>query len=90
MIQKSNFAFDRTNFILLAVGMAVVVIGMALMAGSGSDEAHFNPEIFSTRRVKVAPFVSLAGYVFMVYAVLRRPRTKDGEQPEAPTLNPQD
>lgn len=74
MTDKRNFAFDRTNFILLAAGMAVVVVGMLLMAGSGSDVEHFNPEIFSARRIKVAPLVSLVGYVFMVYAILRKPR----------------
>lgn len=88
MINKSNFAFDRVNFILLAVGMAVVVVGMMLMAGPGSDETHFNPEIFSARRVKVAPLVSLAGYVFMVYAVIRRPRTKRETPAERSTDNP--
>lgn len=74
MTDKRNFAFDRTNFILLAAGMAVVVVGMLLMSGPGSDVEHFNPEIFSARRIKVAPLVSLVGYVFMVYAILRKPR----------------
>ncbi len=71
---KKIFAFDRTNFILLAVGMAIVIIGFILMSGSGSSEAAFNADIFSTLRVKVAPAVCFFGYVFMIYAIIRRPR----------------
>lgn len=74
MSNKKVFAFDRINFILLAVGMAVVIVGFLLMSGSGSTEQEFNPEIFSARRVKVAPAVCLFGYLFMVYAIVRRPR----------------
>ena len=81
---KHVFAFDRTNFILLAVGMAVVIIGMVLMSGSGSTEQTFHASIFDARHIKVAPAVCLFGYLFMIYAILRRPRTKkDGEQTSA-------
>ena len=73
---KKVFAFDRVNFILLAVGMAIVIIGLILMSGSGSTEEQFNPAIFETRRITVAPMVCLFGYLFMVYAIVRRPRDK--------------
>lgn len=72
--QKKVFAFDRMNFILLAIGMAIVIIGMILMSGSGSTESAFNPEIFSTVRIKVAPAVCLFGYLFMIFAILKRPK----------------
>lgn len=75
MSKKKVFAFDRVNFILLAVGIAVVIVGFLLMSGGGSTEQHFDPGIFSARRVKVAPAVCLFGYLFMVYAILHRPRT---------------
>lgn len=71
---KRVFAFDRINFILLAVGMAIVIIGMVLMSGSGSDETTFNPEIFSAQRIKVAPAVCLFGYLFIIYGIMRKPR----------------
>ena len=71
---KKDFAFDKTNYILLAVGMAVVVIGFLLMSGVGSTESTYNPDIFSARRIKVAPLVCLAGFVSMIYAVVRRPK----------------
>lgn len=68
------FAFGRTNFILLAVGMAVVIIGMVLMSGSGSGETTFGASIFDARHIKLAPAVCLLGYLFMIYAIVRKPR----------------
>jgi uncharacterized BrkB/YihY/UPF0761 family membrane protein len=78
MADKQKFAFDKINFILLAVGMVVVIIGFILMTGPSSSATHFEPDIFSVRRIKVAPLVSLAGFLFMIYAVLRKPK-KDKE-----------
>lgn len=74
---KKVFAFDRVNFILLAVGMAIVIIGLILMSGSGTTENHFEPAIFEFRRIKLAPMVCLFGYLFMGYAIIRRPRIKE-------------
>ena len=73
---KKVFAFDRMNFILLAIGMAIVIIGMILMSGTGSDESTFDPSIFDASHIKVAPAACLFGYLFMVYAIVRRPRDK--------------
>lgn len=75
-MDKQKFAFDKVNFILLAIGMAVIIIGFLLMSGSGSTEGYFEPDIFSVRRIKVAPLVCLFGFVFMIYGVLRKPRNK--------------
>ena len=69
------FAFDRINFILLAIGMAIVIVGFILMSGSGSDAEQFNTAIFDARHIKVAPLVCLAGYLFIIYAIIRRPKT---------------
>lgn len=73
-MDKNKFAFDKTNFILLAVGMAVIIIGFLLMTGPGSTEGYFEPDIFSVRRIKVAPLVCLLGFVFMIYGILRKPK----------------
>lgn len=78
MKSEKVFAFDRMNFILLGIGMAVVILGLVLMSGSGSDVDSFNPEIFSVRRIKVAPVVCFAGYLFIIYAILRRPKPAQG------------
>lgn len=82
-MDRQTFAFDKTNFILLLIGMVVVIIGFLLMAGPGSSETQFNPDIFSVRRVRVAPIVSFAGFVFMIYAVVRRPKHTEDNRPKA-------
>ena len=74
-MDKRNFAFDKTNFILLAVGMAVVIVGCLLMAGPASTDTAYEPDIFSARRIKVAPVVCLLGFVSMIYAVIRKPKS---------------
>lgn len=82
-MDKRDFAFDKVNYILLAVGMAVVVIGFLLMSGPGSTETTYDPDIFSTRRIKVAPVVCLLGFVSMIYAVIRRPKDSDSGSQES-------
>lgn len=76
-MNKQNLAFGRMNFILLAAGMIVVIIGFILMGGDGSTDTAYNPDIFSVRRTKVAPIVCLIGFVSMIYAVVYK--TKDKE-----------
>ncbi len=76
---KRVFAFDRVNFILLAIGMAIVIIGMILMSGSGSNETNFNPAIFDARHIKVAPMVCLFGYLFIIYGIMRKPQTPQND-----------
>ena len=78
-MDKRDFAFDKVNYILLAVGMAIVIIGFLLMSGSGSSETAYDPDIFSARRIKVAPVVCLIGFVSMIYAVVRRPKDEGGK-----------
>ena len=74
-MNKNNFAFDKVNLILLAVSMAVVVIGFLLMIGPNSSETVYEPDIFSVRRIKVAPVICLFGFVAMIYAVVRKPKS---------------
>lgn len=73
-MDKKNFAFDKTNYILLAISMVIVVIGFLLMVGPNSSDTVFEPDIFSARRIKVAPIVCLVGFVSMIYAVVRKPK----------------
>lgn len=74
-MDKKDFAFDKVNYILLALSMLVVVIGFLLMVGPNSTETAFEPDIFSARRIKVAPVVCLFGFVSMVYAIVRKPKS---------------
>lgn len=73
-MDKRNFAFDKVNYILLAVGMVIVIIGFLLMTGPNSSETAFEPDIFSARRIKVAPLVCLFGFLSMIFAVMRKPK----------------
>jgi len=73
-VDKRNYAFDKTNFILIAVGMLVVILGFILMSGGGSDESVFDNDIFSVRRVKVAPVVCFLGFISIIYAIIRKPK----------------
>ena len=72
-------AFTKTNYILTAVGMAVIIIGLILMTGPISTEQAFEPDIFSVRRIKVAPFVTLLGFLTIVVAIMYRPKEKEKE-----------
>lgn len=78
-MDKRNYAFDKTNFILLAVGMLVVILGFILMSGAGSDESVFDNDIFSVRRIKVAPVVCFIGFISIIYAIIRKPVDKGEE-----------
>ena len=71
-MDKKDFAFGRMNFILLAIGMVIVIIGFILMAGDGSTDQAYNPDIFSARRINVAPLVCLFGFVSMIYAIVHK------------------
>jgi len=75
-MDKKNLAFGRMNFILLGIGMLLVVIGFLLMAGGSSSNEAYNPDIFSARRIKVAPIVCLIGFLSMIYAVVHNPEKK--------------
>lgn len=79
-MDKKNLAFDKINFILLAIGMAVVILGFILMSGSGSTEQAFDPEVFSTMRIKVAPVVCFVGFVSIIYAIIRKPKDINTEE----------
>lgn len=82
-MDKRNFAFDKMNFLLVAVGMVIVIIGFILMSGGGSDETTFSPDIFSTRRIKVAPVVCFLGFISIIYAIIRKPKDADGGNDES-------
>lgn len=72
-MSKRDFAFGKENFILIAVAIVFIVVGFILMSGGKSaDGVSFNPEIFSARRIQVAPFVTVVGFVIMIFAILKK------------------
>jgi preprotein translocase subunit SecG len=74
---KRDFAFGKENFILIAIAVVVIIIGFVLMSGGGSEDGvSFNPEIFSTRRIVIAPLVTFLGFALMIVAVLKKSKDK--------------
>lgn len=74
--ESARLAFSKMNYILIGIGMVVIIIGFLLMMGPSSTETHFELDIFSARRIKVAPVVSFLGFIFMIFAILYRPKAK--------------
>ncbi|NQY09618.1 MAG: DUF3098 domain-containing protein [Flavobacteriales bacterium] len=72
---KAMLVFSKENYKLMLIGISIIVFGFALMSGGGSDDPNvFNPEIFSHRRITVAPLIILFGYGFEIYAIFKTPK----------------
>jgi hypothetical protein len=70
-----EFAFGRENYMLLLIGLVFIIAGFLLMIGGGSkDPKVFNPDIFSFRRITLAPILILAGYIIEIFAIMRKPK----------------
>jgi len=73
--KKLGFALEKENYILLAIGFAIIVVGFILMAGGASKDPNvFNEEIFSFRRITLAPLMVLFGFAFEIYAIMKKPK----------------
>ncbi|WP_019037601.1 DUF3098 domain-containing protein [Psychroflexus tropicus] len=73
---NEKFIFEKENYKFMVIGLAVIALGFILMAGGGSDDPNvFNPEIFSWRRIRLAPTVVLIGFAIEVYAILLKPKS---------------
>lgn len=73
--ETERFALDKQNYRLIIIGCVTVLIGFILMMGGGSEDPNvFNEEIFSARRITVAPITVMAGYMFIIYAIMKRPK----------------
>jgi hypothetical protein len=72
---KETFLFGKRNYIIMLIGVIVIGLGFILMAGGGSeDPAVFNEEIYSFRRIRLAPTLVLIGLVIEIYAILANPK----------------
>lgn len=75
--QDLNFIFGKKNYVFMFIGLAVIALGFILMAGGGSDDPNvFNEEIYSFRRIRLAPTLVLLGFAIEVYAILVNPNKK--------------
>lgn len=82
-MERKNFAFDKTNYILVTIGIIIIIAGFLLMTGPNSTADFFEPDIFSVRRIKVAPVISFTGFILMIYAVLRKPKSRNRKEDKA-------
>ena len=73
---QNNFALPKENYKYLLVGFIIIIIGFALMIGGRSEDPNiFNEnEIFSFRRITLAPIVVLMGFIFEIWAIMRKPK----------------
>ncbi len=71
---KSQFIFGKKNYKFMFIGLACIALGFILMSGGGSDDPNvFNPDIFSFRRIRLAPMLVLLGFGIEMYAILLNP-----------------
>jgi hypothetical protein len=76
--ERPDFALGPENYKLLAIGFVIIVIGFLLMIGGKSDSPDkFSNEIFSFRRITLAPIVVLAGFAFEIWAIMKKPKKND-------------
>jgi uncharacterized membrane protein len=72
MKNKKEFIFSRANYTLMLIGFALIALGFVLMVGGGSEDPDvFNPDIFSFRRIRLAPALVLIGFGIEIAAILR-------------------
>jgi Protein of unknown function (DUF3098). len=82
-MDKKNFVFGKENFILLAVSVIIIIIGFWLMSGGKStEETGFDPSIFNTRRIVIAPIITMTGFLMIIVAILKKPKDQEDKTNE--------
>ena len=73
--KEQEFLFEKVNYKILFIGIAVIAVGFVLMSGGGSNNPTvFNQEIFNFRRIRLAPTLVLIGFGITVYSILKNPK----------------
>ncbi|HEA29046.1 MAG TPA: DUF3098 domain-containing protein [Leeuwenhoekiella sp.] len=73
-LHRSTFIFGKKNYRFMLIGLGVITLGFILMSGGGSDDPNvFNPDIYSWRRIRLAPALVLLGFGIEVFAILLDP-----------------
>lgn len=71
--QKPDFLFERANYTILFIGIAVIALGFILMSGGGSDDPKvFSEDVFSWRRIRLAPTVVLIGFGVTIFSIFKK------------------
>ncbi len=72
---KPEFLFGKKNYQIMLIGIAVIALGFILMSGGGSEDPNvFNPDIYSWRRIRLAPTLVIIGLGIEIYAILVNPK----------------
>lgn len=70
-----KFPLPQKNLIYIGIGVLILILGFILVSGGGSDDPNvFSYDIFDTRRIVIAPLILLFGYLFIIYAIIRKPK----------------
>jgi membrane-bound ClpP family serine protease len=78
--EKPDFPLQKENYILLIIGFAIIIVGFLLMIGGKAENPkEFNPAIFSFRRITLAPIIVLAGFIFEIWAIMKKPKETEEE-----------
>ncbi|MBD5311460.1 MAG: DUF3098 domain-containing protein [Muribaculaceae bacterium] len=86
-VSEREKPFTKTNFLLMALCLLLIILGFALMSGSGSSvEGGYNPDIFSTRRIVVGPTIAFAGFLLMAFAIVWQPKHLHKNEPNKTKL----
>ena len=73
-MKNNKFAFGKRNYKFMIVGIMFIALGFILMSGGGSDDPNvFNEEIYSFRRIRIAPLIVIIGFAIEIYAILTNP-----------------
>jgi Protein of unknown function (DUF3098) len=78
MEKKNDALFGKQNFIWMAVGGIIAIIGFLLMIGGKSSDPNVfsDSEVYSTRRISIAPILIILGLVIEVYAIMKKSKTE--------------
>jgi len=72
--EDKGFALGKENLRLLMIGFLIIIVGFVLMIGGNSTDPNiFNKEIFNFQRITLAPIVVMFGFIFEIYAIMKKP-----------------
>lgn len=73
-MKKNKFVFGKRNYKFMIIGILFIALGFIIMSGGGSDDPNvFNEEIYSFRRIRIAPLIVIIGFAIEIYAIITKP-----------------
>jgi len=79
--EKIDFPLQKENYFLLVIGFVIIIIGFLLMIGGKAENPNeFNPDVFSFRRITLAPIIVLFGFGFEIWAIMKKPKEEEVDE----------